>query len=340
MNYVFTGTSASTSAFRLANNGYKTHYFDACQLYLNTTTASIGFVVNGPVTTIFNNSSVRFGAVTQSFQGQIDASHMYPWEIIWLNTATPIAGAIIPTNLFEGQNYAPFSVTMRGVDLSAVTTTLVRNALSTASGALKFLFDSCRIASGVTRYSYTNQFGTREEIEFVNCYNGSNFLSERYRPAGIVTTEFTITLGGGAQDNVGIYSHKMVSNTTIDKFVNTLDGFWIDVGNFTIGGSRTATVEIISSASLSNDEISLLLEYEGTSGSSLASFVNSLPATILTSASAVTSSSATWNSSPATPVTQKLQVTFTPQVVGRVRGQVRLGKASTTVYVDPRIVLT
>jgi hypothetical protein len=61
---------------------------------------------------------------------------------------------------------------------------------------------------------------------------------------------------------------------------------------------------------------------------------------VLTTASAVTTSTATWNSSPATPVKQHLQVTFTPQVAGRVRGQVRLGKPSTTVYVDPVITIT
>ena len=84
----------------------------------------------------------------------------------------------------------------------------------------------------------------------------------------------------------------------------------------------------------------MLLEYQGTSGSSLASMATSLPATVLTTASAVTTSTATWNSSPATPVKQHLQVTFTPQVAGRVRGQVRLGKPSTTVYVDPVITIT
>jgi hypothetical protein len=117
-----------------------------------------------------------------------------------------------------------------------------------------------------------------------------------------------------------------------------LESFWMDVNNSTIGGPRTATVEIISSASLNNNDISLLLEYEGTTGSSLASFVSSLNP--LATVAAVPTSTATWNASPATPVRQHLQVTFTPQVLGRVRGQIRLGKPSTTVYVDPRLILT
>jgi hypothetical protein len=43
---------------------------------------------------------------------------------------------------------------------------------------------------------------------------------------------------------------------------------------------------------------------------------------------------------PSTPVKQHLQVTFTPQVAGRVRGIVRLGKVSTTVWVNPQIIIT
>jgi hypothetical protein len=112
------------------------------------------------------------------------------------------------------------------------------------------------------------------------------------------------------------------------------------VENTTTGSSKTATVEIVSSASLNNDDIWLLLEYMGTVGSQLASFVDSNPVTPLTAAVVVTTSTASWNSSPATPVYQKLQVTFTPQRAGRVRGRVMLGKASTTVYVDPNIVIT
>src|SRR6185369_6855859 len=111
----------------------------------------------------------------------------------------------------------------------------------------------------------------------------------------------TITLSGGATDDVGTFSHKMVSGANIDRYSNVLYGFWLDIEQQAVGASKTATVELISSASLNNDEISLLLEYQGTSGSSLASFANSLPATPLTTPSAVAASTATWNSSPATP---------------------------------------
>jgi hypothetical protein len=84
----------------------------------------------------------------------------------------------------------------------------------------------------------------------------------------------------------------------------------------------------------------MLLEYQGTASSPVASFVDTKPATPLTANATITSSSATWNSSPATPQAQKLQATFTPQVAGRVRARVRVGKISTTVYVNPAITIT
>jgi hypothetical protein len=332
MNYVYTGTATAGITFNAT--GSKAHYLDACQLYLNTSTASVRIQSGTTENIILNNSTVRFGATTQGFGGGNS------WEVTWLNTASPIAGATMPAILFNMFTATNMTVTARGVDFSAITGSLVGNS---ATETNRVLLDSCRIASGVTRYNLTSPIpvtNTRDLVELVNCYDGTNFISESYQPSGAVTTEFTITLSGGAQDNVGAFSHKMVSNANIDKYVNPLNGFWMDVNNTAIGSSHTATVEIISSASLNNDEISLILEYQGTSGSSLASFVTSLPATVLTTASAVTSSSATWNSSPATPVKQHLQVTFTPQVAGRVRGQVRLGKASTTVYVNPQVTIT
>jgi hypothetical protein len=283
------------------------------------------------ITLAMNNSTLRFGNASQTV-GQSTGS----FEIVWLNTPSAVLGTA-PTTLFGLTNTSSWTIMARGVDLSAVTGTLFGNG--GASGC-KLLIDSCRIASGVTRYSVSGVTNTRDLVELVNCYDGTSFISESYQAAGVVTTEFTITLSGGATDNVGTYSHKMVSGTNIDKYVNPLTGFWLDVGYATTGSAKTATVEIISSTALNNDEISLLLEYEGTASSSVASFGTSLPATVLTTASAVTTSTATWNSSPATPQKQKLQVIFTPRTAGRVRGQVRLGKASATVYVNPQVTIT
>lgn len=227
--------------------------------------------------------------------------------------------------------------TCRGVDISALTGTLMANNSST--GHLKLLLDSCRIASGLTRYATpTSNQVANDEIELVNSYDGTNVINERYTAAGTVTTDRSTYLSGGTQDDIGNYSLKLVSSTRSDFATLTLDSFWLDVENTVIGASKTATVEIISSGSLNNNDIRLLLEYMGTSGNPIASFVDSFMT--LTTTAALASSSNTWNSPPSTPQKQLLQVTFTPQVAGRVRGLVRLGKVSTTVWVNPQVTIT
>jgi hypothetical protein len=145
-------------------------------------------------------------------------------------------------------------------------------------------------------------------------------------------------MASGASDSVGAFSFKMVSATRSDKSVLPLSGFIFDVDNTVTGSARTATVEIISSASLNNDDVRLTLQYMGTAGSTIATTVNSYT-TALTTVAALPTSSVTWNNPPGTPVKQYLRVTFTPQTAGRVRGQVHLGKISTTIWVNPQIVL-
>jgi hypothetical protein len=325
--------SSTGGTIQIGSAGFKTIYLDNCQLYLNNVTAGsrIG-TGNTSGTLVLNNSTLRFGSASQAI-----GSITYPFDLVWMGTPGAIAGATVPTTLFNPGGNSVLQVTCRGVDLSAVTGTLIS---SNAAGAgLKALLDSCRIASGVTRYALNTTTNTRDVMELVNCYDGTNIISERYTPGGNVFTERTITLTGGATDDVGTFSHRLVSNANADKFVFPLEGFWLDVENTLAGSSHTATVEIASSAALNNDEIALLLEYQGTSGSPVASFATSFVGPV-TAPAAVPTSAAAWNSLPATPVRQHLQVAFTAQQAGRLRGQVRLGRPSTTVYVDPRITVT
>lgn len=317
----------------LANSYAKAHYFKNCAFVFTTSTTSAFLGANSPAQATFDNTTVTFNNAGQRI---IPA---YSLDLKWINTPAAVLGTV-PTVLFAegGISYGCPLTICRGVDLSAVTTTLCYN-VGGNSTFLKALFDSCRIASGVARLGTAGYINTADEVELVNCFDGTNILAERHTPAGDLTTEFTITLSGGAQDNVGAYSHKMISSTRCDPWTMTLDGFWLDVNNTALGSARTATVEIVSSASLNNNDISLQVEYEGTAGSSLASFVSTLPSA-LTTVAAVPSSSATWNSLPATPVTQHLQATFTPLTAGRVRARVRLGKPSTTVYYNPQVIIT
>lgn len=338
ITFTLAGTPSSNAIIALVSGiGRKGHYFKNCAFVLANTTGTSGYVgnsANAPAKAVFDNTTVQFALAAQ-FVGAPAGI----FDLQWINTPSAIHGSTIPSTLFSVTSIGTSLITCRGVDISAVTGTLATLS-SSGGGDVKMLLDSCGIASGVVRLATPlATSATSDEAELVGCYDGTNTINERYTAAGAVTTDRTTYLTGGAADDIGSFSLKLVSSTRSDFATMPLDSFWIDVENIVTGASKTATVEIVSSASLNNNDIRLLLEYQGTSGSPVASFADSL-ASVLTAASALPTSTATWNSPPSTPVTQHLQVTFTPQVSGRVRGLVRLGKTSTTVWVNPQIAIT
>jgi hypothetical protein len=331
----FEGVSfVQSSANNIVFNSSKLNsvYFKNCLLSITSATSGLRITATGPASVTLDNTPVSFANA-----GQAIGFGNYSLDFKWINTASPLAGTA-PTSLIIPNTSGAGLFIFRGIDLSSFT----GNLFATVSGACfaKILLDSCKVSASATLFSGTSQ-GQANVIELVNCWDGTNVINSRTVAAGAVTTERTIVLASGATDDIGAFSLKMVTNSTkLDKFVDPLDSFWFDVENTSTGSSKTATVEIVSSASLNNDEIWLELEYMGASGTPLATIANSLPTTVLTSAAAVTSSAASWSSSPATPVYQKLQLTFTPQRAGRVRARVMLGKASTTVYVNPKPAIT
>jgi hypothetical protein len=330
-------TSSGGNTISLNNGGGdKTQYFKNCKFIFS---GAGGFDNSqGPCKIVFDNTTVQTANTGFSFK----ASNAM--DFTWINTPSAFSGSTAqPTKLFNNSNAGGMmNAKIRGVDLSYLTGTLL--GASFASDAHQILLDSCKINSSVTRYQ-TPSDGTSlisfDEIELVNCFDGTNFFSERYTPHGTVTTDRSTYLASGAADDIGGYSRKMVTNgsPTSELTAGPIESFWMDVQNSSVGSALTATVELVSSSSLNTTDIKLQLEYQGTSGSTVTSFLES-NANVLTASAALTSSSLTWNSPPSTPVYQKLQISFTPQKAGRVRGRVMLGKASTTVWVNPQIKVT
>ena len=328
----FTFTQSANGNVYLSSSGSKANYFKNCAFVISNAGASLRLAGFSSTKITFDNTTLQVGATTHGVGGG-----NYQFEMNWINTPSAIAGATLPSSLFVAPSTSGSLVTCRGVDLSAVTGTLM-TAGSTSSAGGMVLLDSCKIAPGVTRYAGTPAFAT-DVLELVNCYDGTNFLSERYTPAGTVTTEFSTTMVGGATDDVGLFTHKMVSSSRSDIAALPLESFWFEVENTVTGSAKTATVHLVSSAALNNTDIRLVLEYQGTASSSLASFADSL-ATQLTASASLGASGASWSNPPATPQYQQLSITFTPQVAGRVRGRVLLGKASTTVWVNPQVIVS
>lgn len=286
--------SGTSGAIYFSSGDSKSLYFKNCQMVFSNASGSLfRFGNNGNTCkVIFDNTTMSFANTSQMFgnsSGQL--------EFIWINTPSAVLGTLPPAMFNESGGML---ITCRGVDLSFITNTLVSGATSTGS-FMKVLLDNCKIAPGVVRYTNSGSVNTpnQDEIELVNCFDGTNFLSERHNAYGDLTTDRSTTMVGGAQDNTGSFAFKLVSSGGITDLtgVGTLDTFTFDVNNTLVGASHTATVEILGGVLLNNTDILLALQYLGTSGSDVASFVNSLP-TVLTPSAALPTSSAVWNNVP------------------------------------------
>lgn len=279
------GGSANT--FFLFNSGIRNLYLKDCTFVITTSGSGVFETSSGNPKVTFDNTKVTFGAATNAFVAYTNI------DIRWLNTPSAMGGSQ-PTNLFTVSSSGLVPVVMRGVDLSFLTGTIL-NEGSVCSP--KHFYEGCKFNPSAMRVNFYSGGTTGTGIECIGCYDGVNTFSERQTHAGIVTTDRSLYLSGGAQDDGGGYSMKLGSNGNSDIWALPLDSFYIDLECGLIGVSKTAAIEIISAFSLGNSDIRLLLEYLGTSGSPVTSFADSL-SNPLASAATLPSSSSVWTGTP------------------------------------------
>lgn len=317
----------SANNFYIYNGAIRNLYCKDCTFAFTTGGNGTFITSSGNPKVTFDNTKVTFNTAGCNFAAYTNLS------INWINTPSAFSGTQ-PTSLFTQSSSGQMPVIMRGVDLSFLTGTLFAEAIT---GGQKHMYEGCKFNPSVTFASLYSGGPTGSELECINCYNGTNTFSRRETHAGVVTTDRSTYLNSGGQDDSGYYSLKLVSNANSDLWALPLEAFWLDVENAAVGVAKTATIEIASAALLRSNEIKLMLEYLGTSGSPVTSFADSY-ANPVTLSTLLPASANTWAGSPATM--QVLQVSFTPQRAGRVRGLVKLGKVSTTVWINPQITLS
>lgn len=251
------------------------------------------------------------------------------------------ATGTVPTTAFTTTIDTIINAEIRDFDMSAVTGTI----LSIATGGGEnvggfFNMHNCKIGSGVAMTSGGPSGGPGDlKFRMHNCDNGTKnyrFYEKDY--LGTVQQETTIINNAGATDltqrlsfNIATSANTHFNNPYVLEY--TPIAAWQD----TTGSSKTATIEIAGSATLTNADIWMELEYPGSSASPLGSVVNCRAADILATPANVTTSAASWGGSPA--FTQKLQVTFTPQMKGWIKARIFVAKPSITVYIDPLLTV-
>lgn len=187
-----------------------------------------------------------------------------------------------------------------------------------------------------------------QRVSMYNCDSAdTNYRLWIETYAGNIKSETTIVRTGGASDGTTTVSWKMASSANANSTTIPLMSDEVVRWNDTVAAAVTATVEVVhdsqgagTGAAFTNEEVWLEVMYLGTSGVPLGSFVSNTKADVLATAADQPTSTATWTTTGlTTPVKQKLSVTFTPQEKGYIHARVYLGKASKTLYVDPKITV-
>jgi len=254
--------------------------------------------------------------------------------VLWKN-GTFFAGAAVPTGVFSnGAAIHQVHFELHGVDLSAAGSgKTLFPTITTFSGLYRMV--NCKLNAAVTVAA--TPASPSHRIEVVNCDSaGINYRNEIYDYSGTLTTETTIVRTGGATDGVTPISWKIVT-TANAKFAIPFVCPPIAIWNTSTGSPVTATIEGVAASLPTDQDIWVEVEYLGDPATPRASYISDAKATVLTTAASQTTSSETWGGSTAE---FKLAVTFTPQMKGFVHARVKVGAASLTVYVDPKITLT
>jgi hypothetical protein len=325
------GTSGNCS---IALNDQGTYQFitlQNCYADFSNTTGNGSFSINpnsGGATVVLDNVYFKFGGTGSGIVVRTG-------RLIWKNTPNALQGSIFPSKLFFGSGGQNAVVEVHSVDLSALGSNFIYNV---GQDNYCVLLNNCKLGSGYSIFTSTLA-NENERVELVNCTNATSvtYNNEWYWRAGSIVTDTSTVRTGGASDGTTSISRKFVSNSNASE-VGSILRHTIFAWNPYSSGSRTATVEVISSTTLFNDELWMEVEYlAGTS--SLATVVSTHRATLLTTHSALPTSSAAWVNQPGTPVKQYMQVSFTPAQASLLRVTIHLAKPSQTVWIDPLVTI-
>lgn len=314
--------------------------FEQCNLRLVSTSNSARIHVGqsgNAVQCRMLNSNFKFSSSGQHIS-TLSGSGFLTWRGGGLES-----GTTVPSNLFSLTQSAgtQLGIICEGVDLSAVTTTLVTNNQATAS---KVLFKDCKLSSGVTVYATTAGVlpgAVGPQIDVVRSDNAAvDTRAERYRYEGTETTELTVVRTGGAQTPSGTsFARKVITSSNV-SYTSPFESFPISVWNPTTSSAITATVYGTwgGAAVPTNRQFWITAEYLGSSATPQGSFVTTASTNLLDSATSLSTDNSTWGGGT-TPF--KASVTLTAGMAGPITMRCYMNSTvSSTFYFDPKIVLS
>jgi hypothetical protein len=322
------GTGSGGQLLILSGLSNNVQIFQSCAFNLVVTGAGgLIHTANGVFSKVkWINCSVSFGAVGQSISSRGGFFE-------WVDTASPITGANIPTNLLTPTTLASFK--LEGVDFSSVASGKAILSLGSNSSYIGVMKE-CKLGAGTITSGTPGWYPFRFDV--IRCDSANtNYRNESYQYMGTGTTETTIVRTGGATDGTTGFSNKVVT-TANSNWTTPYEMTPIAIWNDVVGSAKTITMEAIASAVLNNDEVWMDVEYMGSATFPVASRSTTTKANILATGAANTTSTQTWGGALSGKF--KMAVTITPQQKGPITVYVKVAKASTTVYIDPFITVT
>lgn len=334
VTFSWTGTGTSSSNF--CNSASSVNWYERCTF--TSTTLGLTLTYGGTTRrTTAINCDYRSGGTNTFFTilGQVD-----------MRGCSFLSGGTSPTALFNPQTCRLLVSGMDFSNLSAGVYLISTPGASPQTWAANFR--NCKMPSSWSGAIYQPSV---PEVPTVGLFNfdssSANYKIRTEAREGTLLDETSIVRTNGASDGVTALAWKMTSTSTVSQRSMPFYSPEIAIWNDTVGLSLTATVEIVSdgASALNTNEVWLELDYLSSSSAPIVTRVTNTN-DFVTSATAQTTSTESWPNATgtgpngsATWQKQKLQITVTPQMKGLLLMRVGLGKASWTIYVDPKATL-
>jgi hypothetical protein len=319
--------------------------FEKCQFVIDhATSTSIIAIAGGTVDAfeaIFIECDFRFGHASQ---GIVQAS---PHVNLTFIRCTLLSGGTAPTYFLSysggmggGQAGKLF---VDGFDFSngAQGMYLIGGTSAYASGSFLAKINGVKFPSGWTGAIVSSDPYVAIRIDAYAYGTGANPQKRLRKEAfGSVESETTIVRTGGASDGEVPISWKMVTTANAQYYRLWLTSDDIVIRNDVVNSSLMVTVHFVhdSATALTDKDIWMDILYPKNSGDNLRGVVTSRQVNVLASTWDYESSNAVWTGhSFSNENKQKMAVLVTPQQAGPLIVQVRVAKASKTLYVCPRV---
>lgn len=312
-----------------------TGYYEDCVFELSSSTT--GNITTGAGLTYLKNCTIKLNDTgttavipIQNAQGAMLIIENLTW-----------AGTLTYRNTHVISNTAGdlATVIVNGMDTSGMTAMASGDYLvaKNATEPDVIMLHGVKVDTGVGMFGALDASYTYP-INIATCYNGNPWDLYHETYLGSTLAQTSITRDNGASINSQRVGWTVVTTANAGMHLPYMTP-WMHV-NVPSTGSKTFTVYIgNASADLKDTEVWLEVEYMGTSSSVVTKLSNDRNADILASGTAQTDDTTSdWD----TDLTymQTLAVTATVETAGAVRARVIVGKASTTLYVDPTVTVS